>query len=454
MAKTDLDVAIIGSGPAGVAAAKMLAGMGKQVAVIEEGAWGGNEINRRDLPFKAAACFSHLYGNAIYGERYGISSKTLKFNYPSVQHFIQKAVTEKSQKIQADLEQSRVRCIKGRAHLTSSTEISVGKDSKVSAKKILIATGAEWKDPGIAGTATAKFYKPDEAIFMKRVPKTVMIVGGGATGVELAQYFSEMGSRVAIAEISERLLPREDAEAGNTLQQFLEKRFDVKVLTSTRVIALEENAVTKRVLFLNGGAEKMVQVEEVILATGSKPATDIGLENAKVKFNQKGIQVDRTLRTNVRNIYAAGDAIEGEISSVEVAECLGGLAAGNMYGGKNYVNYDGFMRVVETDPQVAVIGLTEDDLTKRGKKYKSAVVTLDEVVISGAMDFRMGFVKLITDRKGVILGAQAVCPNAADILQEVAVMMRHGFPVIELASAPHAGMGWGEAVRRAARKSL
>ena len=344
--------------------------------------------------------------------------------------------------------------MKGRAHLTSNTEISVEQEGNVSAKKILIATGTEWKDPGIAGVATTKFYKPDEAILMERVPKTVMIVGCGATGVELAQYFSEMGSRVAIAEISERLLPREDAEVGNVLQQFLEKRFDVKVLTSTRVIALEENAVTKRVLFLNGGAEKMVQVEEVILATGSQPATDIGLENAKVKFSNKGISVDRTLRTNVKNIFAAGDVVAGDISSVEVAEFQGGLAAGNMFGGKNYVNYDGFMRVVETDPQVAVMGLSEDDLTKRGKKYKSSLVRLSEVPIAEATDFQMGFVKLITDKKGGILGAQAVCPNAAEILQEVAVMMRHSFPVIELASAPHVGMGWNELVRKAARKSL
>ena len=104
MAKTDLDVAIIGSGPAGVAAAKMLASMQKRVAVIEENQWGGDAINQRDLPFKAATSFSHLYGDAIYGERYGISSKTLRFNYPSVQHYIKRVVTGSSKRIKDELE--------------------------------------------------------------------------------------------------------------------------------------------------------------------------------------------------------------------------------------------------------------------------------------------------------------------------------------------------------------
>lgn len=495
MGKTEFDVVVIGGGPAGLAAAEALAeNPRRKVALVEEKDLGGQALASRDLPLRAANAFSHLYASAIRGQRYGISSKTLRFNYPSVRRYVKKTCDSVRNRTKSEFSESNLTILKGKAHLLDAHTISVGgqggvaikntgnqgittkgiggqgasatKNTKsqgittkkladnhgvITTKKIIIATGSAWKDPGISGTSVVNFYTPETALNIDRIPRTVMIVGGGASGVELAQYFSEMGSKVAIAELSERLLPREDLEVGTTMKNFLEKRFDVKVLTSTRVIALEENAVTKRVLFLNGGSEKMVQVEAIILATGSAPTTDLGLENTGVAFDARGIKVDKTLRTNVKNIFAAGDVIGGD-SSPEKAIYQGGLAALNLSGGKNYANYDGFMRVVETDPQVAVIGLTEDDLVKRGRHYKSVVVPLSEAPAAQATDSNFGFLKLITDKKGLILGATMVSPHATESLQELAVMMRHNFSVLEVASTPHPTFAYTELIRQAAHR--
>lgn len=514
MQKYDYDYLIIGGGPAGVAAAKALAKTSKKVAIVEQNQWGGSYAASRDVPYAASLYFSHLYAKAMYGARFGISSTALKYNYPTAAHWREKASARAVMQVKRELEEAKVTMIRGRAHFVGKHEVSVKRGARslasgvvgasgvnggtsanikgdaagknvISAKKILIATGVTPKNPGISGVETVNYYTPETILKAKRLPKTVLVVGAGASGCEVAQYLAELGSKVVIAEIAGRILPREDKEVGEVLTEYLTKRFGMKILTGARVIAAEPGGATAsrivtgvtsgavdgtasgmadgstsgirrvgetRVIFLKDGKEKMVKTEAIVLATGSQPALDLGLENAGVKFTAAGIKVEKTLQTSEKHIFAAGDVVSGDIST-EKAEYQGGIAAMNMAGrATNYVNYNGFIRVTDTDPQIAVVGLTEDDLAKRGRKYNSVVIPLSKVAAANVQDFRMGFIKMLASHDGKILGATLMAPGAAEAIQEVAVMIRHNFSVIEIASTPHVVMGWSELVRQAARE--
>ncbi len=454
MRKFDFDLIVIGGGTAGIAAAKMAAKNKMRVAIIERNKLGGAEINTRDIPYAAGMNFSHLYAQAVYGSRFGISSGNLRFNYPTMTHWREKVVSRAGADLRKELESLKIQCFRGRAEFLSPHEVAVGKSGKISATRILIATGSELKNPGIIGLEEVPFLTPNDAINVERPPKTVMVVGGGSTGVEIAQYFAELGSKVAIAEMAERLLPREDEEAGEITGQLFDKRFDIRVLKHSRVIAVEKDAISAKVIFLRDGQEKMVRVETVVIATGSQPAiSGLKLEAAGVKLTKSGqIKTEKTLQTTVKHIFAAGDVIGGD-SSIERAEYEGGLAVKNMLKrSSNYVNYQGFTRIINTDPQIAVVGLTEDDLNKRARKYNGIVIPLSDVIASRTNDFRMGFIKMLASKDGKILGATIMAPNAAEIIAEVAVMIRHNFSVMEIASTPHVATSWSDLVRIAARE--
>jgi dihydrolipoamide dehydrogenase len=243
-------------------------------------------------------------------------------------------------------EDAKITCIHGEARFVSKTEIVVGKDT-ISAKKFLIATGASVADTGIKIPENVDYYLPENLINIARVPKSIFIVGAGSTGCEFAQYFAALGSEVIVADIAGRLLPREDEEVGQVMDEVFHKD-GIKILTQSRVVAIEKDGAEKRVAFMRGGQEKTIKVAAVMLCTGSAPNIDLGLDNAGVKYTQNGINVDETLQTNVKHIYAAGDVIGGHSSS-EKAIIDARVAIAHIAGrSKQTVNYTGLIRVTNT----------------------------------------------------------------------------------------------------------
>ena len=171
------------------------------------------------------------------------------------------------------------------------------------------------------------------------MPKAVLVVGGGASGCEIAEYFAELGAKVLIMERSEHLLPREDKEVGDIISEYLTKELGVMVLPNCKVVALEQ-----------------VRVDSIVLATGSQPIVDYGLENAGIKYKNSGILVNKLFQTSAKNIYAIGDAIGASDTSIERAEYEGTILASNLlHHTKNIVNYSGFARTVNTYPEIAVV---------------------------------------------------------------------------------------------------
>ena len=448
----DYEYIVIGGGAAGIVAAEQLAEAGRKVALVEQDKWGGRGYNS-DIPERLLLNFSHLFANAVAGSRMGLSSTNLRYNYPTVQHFKDR-VMAKAGFSRKELEEKGIICIKGKAHFVGNYDVAIEGQGQISASKFMIATGASLNDGGITGLDTVEYLTTKTAMEVAKPPKAVLVVGGGASGCEVAQYYAELGAKVVIVEMAGSLLPTMDEEVGQVMEQYLSRRLGIKVFTQTRVIALEKDKISKRVVFMRGGQEKTVRVETVVLATGSKANTDLGLKNAGVSFDKNGIIVDKTLQTTARNIWAAGDVIGG-VSSTERAEYTAEVAIINLLGrGKTFVNYNGFMEVVNTNPQVASVGITEDALRKKSRKYFKTLVPLSATTAAITDDFKIGFLKVLTDKEGKILGASMIGPNAASVMQELALSIRHGIPLIQIASTPHANSEWNNIVKVAARKLL
>jgi dihydrolipoamide dehydrogenase len=449
----DYDLAVLGSGDAGGEAALIAAKSGLKVALIESGKWGGSSLNYSNVPFGALFYATQQFKNALNGAKFGLSSTGLRYNYPTVNNWKNVALKRAKANSKKDFEEAGISCLHGRGHLLSSTEISVNEQT-IRAKKIVIATGASMLDTGIKIPTDIEYWLPENVLEMIRPPKSIFIVGAGSTGCELAQFFATLGTEVIIADIAGRLLPREDEEVGQVLDEIFNKE-KIKVLTQSRVIALEKDTTSKKVIFLRGGQEKSIRVDQVLMCTGNQPNIDIGLENAGVKFTQRGIDVNEHCRTNVKNIYAAGDVLGGH-SSTEKALIEARAAAADILGRgkKAAVDYRGIIRVTNISPAIAEVGITEDDCIRHDSKYNKVIIALDSVQKANTSDNMMGFVKLILAKKSnKILGGTIMAPHAGLIAQELAIAIRYEMTTYELASVPHLANDWSELIRVACEQA-
>lgn len=445
--KFDYDLIVIGSGPAGTSAALVAAKAGQKVAIIEAGKWGGSSLNSSDIPAQALFQFSHLFQEAKRGARFGISSPSLRYNYPTVQNWKHLATRRAGANSKKIFESAKIACFSGFASFLSPYEVAV-KDLILSAPKFIIATGAKLNYGDISGVESATCYTPSDALSLPRPPKSVFVVGAGSTGVELANYYAELGSQVIIGELEGNILPHEDKEVGRVLTQYLETSFRAKVLANTRIVAVQKGNKPgmQRVIFHRGGQEKYVEVSAIILATGSKPVTNLSLENAGVSFDEDGIYVDEYLRTNSKHIYAAGDCIGGE-SSVERASYEGMLAVTNLIERHRLArNYSGFVRVTNTYPSVVTAGLTESDCLSKRMKFKKSIVPLSSVSSANTSDFRFGFVKILVDSKKRIIGATVVCPSAELMIGELNLAIANKMQISQLSGLSHVSSSWSELI--------
>lgn len=444
------DLIVIGSGDAGGEAALIAAKAGLKVALIEANAWGGSSLNATNVPFGAAMHAAMTYKHAIDGAAFGISSGGLRYNYPTLNNWVYRAAKNSGANSKKLFEESGIECIRGTARFLSATEICVGQTT-LRAKKYLIATGAAPADTGIRIQERVEYLLPSTALGLTRVPKDVFIVGAGSTGCEMAQYFAALGSDVIIADIAGRLLPREDEEVGQIMDDLF-NRSGIKVLTQSRVVALNRSGIDTQVCFMRGGQEKSVKTACVILCTGSVPNIELGLENAGVKYTKAGIKVDEKMATNVRGIYAAGDVVGGD-SSTEKAILDARVAAAHIIGRSKLVRSNNAMiRVTNTYPEVAQVGASEDDCIRRDRKIKKIVVPLQAVQKSNICGFYHGFVKLIFNKAGVIIGGTVMAPNAGIIAQELAYAVRYEMTAQDIVAVPHVANDWSELIRTAAER--
>ncbi len=449
--KTDFDYIVIGGGVAGRTVALNLARAKEKVALISRGKIGGTEVNKIDLPYGVSLDFAHLYGRVQHGEKMGYTGLNFRFDFPKLIAWQDKITKKVSDEYKAKVEEAGITYITGEAKFKDKNTVTVG-EKEYRASKFVIATGSELKDTGIAGLDEVDYLTPQTAMRLIRMPRAVAVVGGGAAGCEIGEYYAELGAKVLVLEMTGRVLPREDEEVGKTLAEFMNKERGMMVLPDCRVTKLEKDAISRRVIFVNNGRERMVRVDAIILTTGSMPSTNLGLENAGVTYKKSGIVVDRNFQTSAKNIFAIGDCIGGD-SSTERAEYQANFLSNLLTSrAKATVNYNGFARVVRTYPEVACVGYNEDDMIKRDHVFHKAVVNLGDTIAGKAASFDKGFVKLIVDNNGRIIGGSVVAPNAESLISEIAMAVRYHATVLELATLPHPANNYSAAIRLAARE--
>ena len=440
MARYNYDLVVLGSGDAGSEAAFLANEAGLKVAIVENNKWGGSSLNFSDIPMGALRHVSNLLHEAKRASKLGLSSNALRYNYPTVnnwKNFAMKRAGANDKKVYTD---DRITCIEGEARFLSAHEIAVG-DETIKAKQFLIATGATIADVGIKIPDNVNYWLPEDVPYILRPPKSVFVVGAGATGCEMAQYFSQMGATVTLADLAVRVLPQEDEEVGQVLEEIFTKE-GIKVLTQSRVVALEKQDNSIKVVFIRGGQEKSIKADEVVLCTGYTPnVQDLGLNNAKVKFNHDGIRVDGTMQTSAKNIYACGDVIGGHSNNTK-AKMEARIAALHLIGkSREVVDYTGLIRTTKLFPEVATVGLNEDDCIKADRKFKKTIKPLF-CNASITENFRSGFIKMISDKHGLFLGATIMAPNASLIAQELSMALRYNMSVREIYQVPHPENEW------------
>lgn len=448
--KYDFDYIVIGSGPAGSAAAMSLAKAKKRVAIVEGRYFGGSNLNTRDIPYSVALDFAHTYHKISRLPEF--NHQEFSFNFPTIVAHQLKVIIESgggnNQKI---FDNTGVICINGYANFLDQHTIAIG-EQKITSYNFIIATGSHLNTSTIAGTDAVNYLTPDTALRIRRLPKAVLVAGAGSTGCEIAEYYAKLGTKVILLDSANRILPREDAEASQALANYFSNDLGVTVLPNSKVIALEQDDLSKRVIFQNNHIEKMVRVDCIVLATGSIPNTNLGLENAKVKYTSNGIKVDNVFQTSTKNIYAIGDCIN-DISSTERAEYEGNLLASNLiHKTKNPANYVGFARITATCPAVVTIGFTEAELKHRKRKYQKSIIKLSDVPASKIFNAHYGFVKLLTDRSNHLIGGCIVAPQATSMYTELALAIRHHLTAVELASTPCSINSFNYTIKLAAKK--
>ena len=450
--KFDYDLIVIGSGAAGSTAALSMARAGKKVALVEAGVFGGESPNYGDVPTKAMLHAAALYQDARDGTRFGIRSTMLGYNYPTVQAWKQKAIKRSGSANNRDFyTRAGIETFDGIAHFLTPHEITVNR-KHLTADNFFIATGAQFAQPDVYGIDTVNYQTPRTILNTKRIPRSLFIVSSDPEALEYAQMFATFGTKVYVSERAQRILPNFDTSVSELIEKQFSDTLGISFLTQTQLAGVEPKGLGVRVSFARGQTTKSVQVDEILFLERS-PVTDLGLENAHVTYTPAGIEVNDYLRTSAQHIYAGGATVNSNCST-QVAMLHGRIVAQTILTKKpvRVPDESPIPRVIHTSPAIATVGLTDDDCLRRDLPINQAVVPLSQVVRANTSDTSVGFVKLIADKKGVLLGATIVAPAAGEMIHEIALALNQNLTAHDLAIMPHAFMTWSEATRAAAGK--
>ena len=448
---------VIGGGPAGYVCAIRLAQLGLKTACIESrGSLGGTCLNVGCIPSKSLLNLSEEFHKVKNLSNKGIEVGEVKLNLNKMMKSKDKAVTVLTKGVEFLLKKNKVTYFKGFGSFKSKNEISIKDEKKneifIQSEKIVIATGSVPASlPGInfdekiivSSTGALKFDK---------VPKKMIVVGGGYIGLEMGSVWSRLGTEVHVIEFLDHITPGMDREVSNEFMKILKKQ-GLKFHMQHKVDKIKKDNFGAIVSTTNKeGIKKDLDCEVVLVSVGRKPNTEgLNLEKIGINLDDKNrIQTDKNFMTNLNNIYAIGDVIDGPMLAHK-AEDEGIAVAENIAGQSGHVNYDTIPGVIYTTPEVASIGKTEEQLNELNIKYKIGKFSFMANSRAKAIDDTEGFVKILADEKtDKVLGAHLIGPHAGELIAEIGVAMEFGASSEDIARTCHAHPTFSEAVKEAA----
>ena len=451
------DSVVIGGGPGGYVCAIRLAQLGQKTACIESrGSLGGTCLNVGCIPSKSLLNLSENYHKAKNFEKIGIEIGSLKLNLPKMMKNKEKAVTVLTKGIEFLFKKNKVTYLKGTGSITGTNQISIkssdNKNETIEAKNIIIATGSDPVSlPGVEFDEE-KIVSSTGALSLKEVPKKLVVVGGGYIGLEMGSVWSRLGSEVQVVEFLDHITPGMDKEISNEFQKLLKKQ-GINFNLKAKVESISKNNIGVTINTTDDkGNEKKFECDVALISVGRKPNTNyLNLDKVGVEKDKKGrIKVSKNFQTNIKNIYAIGDVIEGPMLAHKAEE--EGMAVAEIIAGQSgHVNYDIIPGVIYTSPEVATIGKTEEQLKEQKLDYKVGKFPFMANSRAKAIDEPDGFVKIladsITDR---VLGVHMIGPHAGELIAEMAVAMEFGASSEDIARTCHAHPTFSEAVKEAA----
>ena len=454
------DVIVVGGGPAGYVCAIRAAQLGLATAVVEREKLGGVCVNIGCIPTKALLQSAYVANLVAHDAKdLGIEVGGVKADYGVAMRRSRKVSEQNSKGVEFLMKKHKITVIRGTGVLGKNRTVKVGNDTYEATKGVVIATGSRVKGIPQIGLEINKttVISSDEALFLEKTPASIAVVGAGAVGCEFADIFNAFGSKVTVIEVLPRILPLEDAESSDVVTKSYRKR-GITVMAGAQVkqATVGKDKVTLEVAA--GGKTETVEVDKVLMAAGRAVNTEsMGLQEAGVQLDQRGfVKVNlETLETTAPGVYCIGDvagppmlAHKGSREGVVVAERLAGHKP-------HPIRYDNVPSVTYCHPEVASIGMTEEQAKERKLDYQVGRFPFSANGRARTAGETEGFVKIIRDKKyGEILGAHIVGSHASELIHELTVARENEYTVEEVDLAIHAHPTLSEAIAEAALDSM
>ncbi|MDJ0274389.1 MAG: mercury(II) reductase [Nitrososphaerota archaeon] len=434
----EYDFVIIGGGAAGFACAVKLSELGKgrlRVAMVNDGKLGGTCVNVGCVPSKALIEAAKAAYGTSWSKIPGIR-KEVEIGFGDVMNWVRRIIADlRREKYESLVERlNGVELIEGRASFRKDGTVTVEADDEVllvKGRKYLVATGSRPAIPPIEGLREVGYMTSDDVWEMREKPDSLMVIGAGAVGVEIGQAMNRLGVQVSMVEVLDRVLPGMEPEISRVITEVLGEE-GIRVFTKTRVVRVTRKGERKVVELVTGEGRKVEEVDQILVATGRRPNTDgLNLESLGVRIDRRGfVETDSTMRTSNPQIYAAGDVVSKRWMLETLAAREGVVAALNMYGERAEMDYTGVPLVVFTEPQVASIGLTEEEAVKELGGCSCRTLDVSELPKARITGQRAGIAKVVVDPStGRVIGYHIVSPNAAEFALAASLFVRLGFTV-------------------------
>jgi dihydrolipoamide dehydrogenase len=440
MIKFDFDVAIIGGGSGGYAAARTAASAGLKTVVIEGGKKvGGLCILRGCMPTKALLYAAEVKHLAERAGTWGIHAKKVSFDFAKVMARKNAQIKNFADFRAQQLNSGRFKFIRANAKFLDAHTVQLSNGKKLTAKYFVIATGSSVAPSPLPELKGAGFITSDDAVALKRLPKSLIILGGGAIACEFAQFFTRFGVKITLIQRSKHILKEFDADAGIEIEKVF-RREGIQVFTNTKIVNAKRKGKLRTVSFDQNRKNISVSADEILFALGRVANTaSLNLKKAGIKIENGRVVTNKKMQTSAPHIFAAGDCT-GSHEIVHIAVTQGEIAAYNIAQLKSprKMDYRLLISIVFTEPQVAFVGLTEKEARTRGIKFLAASYPFNDHGKSLILDAKDGFVKLLANPKsGEILGGACVGPSGGELIHEIVTAMAKRMTVHELAAMPH-----------------